>query len=73
MIDGGEPYALLISTQGSQQKMIEADKFLEVTFILKSPENFILVKFYQSLSIQSGLLENGLCRAIAVVQTVAAC
>lgn len=72
MIDGGEPYALLISTQGSQQKMIEADKFLEVTFILKSPEIFILVKFYQSLSIQSGLLENGLCRAIAVVQTVAA-
>lgn len=52
--------------------MIEADKFLEVTFILKSPEIFILVKFYQSLSIQSGLLENGLCRAIAVVQTVAA-
>lgn len=72
MIDGGEPYALLISTQGSQQKMTEADKFLEVTFILKSPEIFILVKFYQSLSIQSGLLENGLCRAIAVVQTVAA-
>lgn len=72
MIDGGEPYTLLISTQGSQQKMIEADKFLEVTFILKSPEIFILVKFYQSLSIQSGLLENGLCRAIAVVQTVAA-
>lgn len=28
--------------------MIEADKFLEVTFILKSLENFILVKFYQA-------------------------
>lgn len=45
--------------------MIEADKFLEVTFILKFLENFILVKFYQALSIQSNLLENGPCRAIA--------
>lgn len=51
--------------------MIEADKFLEATFILKSLENFILVKFYQALSIQSSLVENGLCRAIAVVWTVA--
>lgn len=52
--------------------MIEADKFLEATFILKSLENFILVKFYQALSFQSSLVENGLCRAIAVVWTVAA-
>lgn len=52
--------------------MTEADKFLEVTFMLKSLENFILVQFYEALSIQSSLLENGLCRAIAVIQTLAA-